>query len=102
MVSSLVDLENAVAVAVQRQRAAMGGHVAPQAVQVGVGALHRVEARLHQLPGGIVNEGDQAAFACAVFKPGVGTAVNLHQLAQAAAPLTGAVNAPGLRALGLP
>lgn len=85
--------EDAVPVAVQRHRTAMNTHVTLQAVQVGAGGLDRIKARLWQLARGIVNEGDEAALARPVFKPGMRAAVNLHQLALAAAPLTRAVDA---------
>ena len=68
-------------------------HVALQAVQVGSGGLHRVVTRLHQLPGGIVDEGDQAALGRTILQPGMRTAVNLQQLAQATAPRARAVEA---------
>lgn len=50
--------------------------------------------QLHQRAGGIVNEGDEAALARTILKPGVWTAVNLHQLAQAATALAWTVDAP--------
>ena len=46
-------------------------------------ALHGVKLRGQHMAAGVIDEGDQAALGRALLKPGVGAAIDLHQLAQA-------------------
>ena len=69
-----------------------------QGFEVGVRALARHEAQLHQLAGRIVDEDQQRARLATLLEPAVVAAVDLDQLTVALAPQPGLVEGSSLRA----
>ncbi len=67
-------------------------------LEVGVRALARHEAQLHQLAGGVVDEDQQRAGLAALLEPAMVAAVDLDQLTVALAPKPRLVEGPALRA----
>ena len=94
--------EDAVAVAVQRQRHAVLGDVAAQHGQVALGGLGGIKPRGQHAPGGVVDEGCQAALGPARLEPVVVAAVDLHQFAQTLPARSRWMHALGSPGLGLP
>jgi hypothetical protein len=74
-----VGLEDAVAVVVERQRAARAGDELPQQQEVAVGILDRVEQRRRDRAGRVVDAGQQGELRPAPLQPGVRAAVELPQ-----------------------
>jgi hypothetical protein len=88
----MVDPEDAVLVAVERHRLAPGLQISAGGVEIGEGRLALDKLKLHQPAGRVVDEHQQGALRPAVLKPPVLAAVDLHQLADALAPMAGLVD----------
>ena len=73
--------EDAVAIAVQRQRHTVLRDVAAQHAQIALGGLGGVKPRGQHAPRSVVDEGRQAALGRARLEPVVVAAVDLRQLA---------------------
>ena len=81
-----VHSEDGVLVGVEGSRAAMRCEIPVQRFEVGVRALARHEAELHQLAGRIVDEHEQRARLATLLEPAVVAAVDLDQFTEALAP----------------
>jgi hypothetical protein len=81
----LVDPENAMFVAVERNRIAVSLEIAARRTEVVERRFRRHEARLHEAAGGVIDEGEQRAGRAAVFEPCMLRAIDLHQLTEALA-----------------
>jgi len=94
--------EDAVAVAVQRQRHAMLRDAAAQRGQIASCGLGGIKSPGQHAPSGIVNQGRQTAARAACLEPVVMAAVDLHQLTQAVSTPARWLHAFGSPQLGLP
>jgi hypothetical protein len=83
----VVDAENAVLVAVERDRLAVALQVRAGRREVVERGLDLDEAHLHQAPSGVVDVNQQRAHRATLLEPSVLATVDLHQLAQALAPV---------------
>src|SRR6266436_4207577 len=90
----MVDPEDAVLVAVERHRLAPGLEISPGGVEIGEGRLAFDKLQVHQPARRIVDKHQQRALRPAVFEPPMFAAVDLHQLANALAPMARLVNTP--------
>ena len=94
--------EDARTVAVVRRGQSVTAGMLSQQRQVRLGRLAPEEPRREHLPGGVIDEGDQAAFGCTTLEPVVVAAVNLHQLAATPPPRPGTVQPHSPPLLGFP
>src|SRR4029077_10032883 len=78
--------KNAVLVAVERDRLAMGLEIAARRAKIIECRFRRDKSQMHQSACRIVNERQQRALLRAILKPRVFRSVDLHQLAKAIAP----------------
>src|SRR5205085_5781328 len=83
----VVDTENAVLVAVERHRLAPALQIGAGGVEVRESRLALDKLKMHQPARRVVDEHEQRALWAAVLKPPVLAAVDLHQLADALAPM---------------
>ena len=97
-----VNAENAVAIRVECQRAAMGQNVTPQSLKIGAGGLGRREPQRRQPARRIINKDDQGAAGAAALEPIMRAAVNLDQLAKARPALSQGEHPLGPPPLGAP
>ena len=97
-----IDLENAVFITVESQRAAMAGQILAGGLEVAESILRRCEIQRLQLAAGIVNVDQQSAGWRAAFKPGMRGAIDLHQFTNTSAALAHRVDGEGLRLSGFP
>jgi hypothetical protein len=89
----LVGAENGVLVAVENDGLPVIFQIGPRGLEVGEGALAGDEAQVHQAAGGVVDDHQQGALRSAILEPPVLTAIDLDQLAEAIAPMTGLMDA---------
>jgi hypothetical protein len=89
----LIDPENAVLVAVERDRLAPGLQIGAGRMEIGERRFAFDELQVHQPAGRVVNEHQQGALRPAIFEPPMLTAVDLDQLANAVAPIARLVDA---------
>src|SRR5712691_627655 len=83
----VVDAENAVLVAVERDRLAVALQVRARRREVVERGLDLDEAQLHQAPGGVIDVNQERAQRSTLLEPSVLAPVDLHQFAQAFAPV---------------
>ena len=88
----LVDPEDAVLVAVERDRLAPGLQISAGRVEIGEGRLALDKLQMHQPAGRVVDEHQQGALRPAILEPPMLAAVDLHQFADAVAPLARLMN----------
>src|SRR5215469_1894328 len=89
----MVDAEHPVLITVKCHWLAPGFQVGAGRMEIGEGRFTLDKLEVHQTTGRIVDEYKQRALRTAIFKPPVLAAVNLHQLADTIAPVTGLMNA---------
>src|ERR1700752_1727993 len=82
----MVDPEDAMLVAVERDRLAPGFQISAGRLEIRKGLLALDKLQMHQTAGLIVNEHQQGALRPTVFEPVMFAAVDLHQFANAVAP----------------
>ena len=88
----VVDPEHAMLVAVEGDRLAPGLQIGAGGVEIGEGRLALDKLQVHQPAGRVVDEHQQGALRPAILKPPMLAAVDLHQLADALAPVAGLMN----------
>src|ERR1700746_948165 len=82
----MVDPEDAMLVAVERDRLAPGFQISAGRLEIGKGRLAFDKLQMHQTAGRIVNKHQQGALRPAVLEPVMLAAIDLHQFANALAP----------------
>ena len=88
----VVDPKHAMLVAVERDRLARGLQIGTGSVEIGESQLTLDKLEVQQPAGRVLDEHQQSALRTAVFKPPVLAAVDLHQFADALAPLARLMN----------
>src|SRR5882724_7492876 len=79
---------------IRKTRLAPGLEISPGGVEIGEGRLAFDKLQVHQPARRIVDKHQQRALRPAVFEPPMFAAVDLHQLANALAPMARLVNTP--------
>ena len=82
----MVDPEDPMLVAVERDRLAPGLQIGAGGMEIGKGRLARDKLQMHQPAGRVVDKYQQGAWRPAILKPPMLATVDLHQLANALAP----------------
>src|SRR5262249_56010330 len=82
----MVDPENPMLVAVERDRLAPGLQIGTGRMEIGKSRLALDKLHMHQSAGRVVDKHQQRALWSAVLEPPMLTAVDLHQFANAIAP----------------
>jgi hypothetical protein len=90
----LVHTEDAVLVAVEGHRLAVAPDIRAGRGEVVERGLDLDKAQLHQAPGGVVDVNQQRAHRSTLLEPSVLAPVDLHQLAEALAPVPGLMRCP--------
>src|SRR5260370_15716167 len=96
----MVDAENAVLVAIERHRLAPGLQIGAGSMEISESRLALDKLKMHQPARRVIDEHQQRALRAAVLEPPVLAAVDLHQLADALAPMARLMDAlPSLLAI---
>src|ERR1700745_1758832 len=88
----MVDPEDAMLVAVERDRFAPGFPISAGRMGVGESRLALDKLQMHQLAGRVINEHQQGASRSTIFEPPMLAAIDLHQFADTLAPVAGLMN----------
>src|ERR1700719_484212 len=88
----MVDAEDAMLVAVERDRFAPGLQIAACRVEISKGRLALDKLEVHQSAGRVIDEHQQRALWPAIFEPPMLAAIDLHQLADTVAPVARLMN----------
>jgi len=88
----VVDAKHPVLVAIERHRLAPGLQVSAGGMEIGESRLALDKLQMHQPARRVVDKHQQGALRSAILEPPVLAAVDLHQLADALAPVTGLMN----------
>src|SRR5437016_4075801 len=85
----MVDPEDAMLVAVERDRFAPGFQISAGRMEIGESRLALDKLQMHQPAGRVINEHQQGALRSTIFEPPMLAAIDLHQLADTLAPAAG-------------
>ena len=88
----MVDPEDAMLVAVERDRFAPGLQISAGCMEIGERRLALDKLQMHQPAGRVINEHQQGALRSAIFEPPMLAAIDLHQFADTLAPVAGLMN----------
>ena len=88
----MVDPEDAVLVAVERDRLAPGFQIRAGRMEIGESRLALDKLQMHQPAGRVINEHQQGALRSTIFEPPMLAAIDLHQFADTLAPVAGLMN----------
>ena len=88
----MIDPEHPVLVAVERHRLAPGLQIGAGRLEIGESRFALDKLQMHQPAGCIVDKHQQRALRPAILEPPMLAAVDLHQFADALAPVTGLMN----------
>src|ERR1700720_4297829 len=100
----MVDPEDAMLVAVERDRFAPGLQISAGGMEIGESRLALDKLQMHQPAGRVINEHQQGALRSTIFEPPMLAAIDLHQFADTLAPVAGLMNLlpPRLRSAQMP
>src|SRR6202047_5520196 len=88
----MVDPEDAMLVAVERDRFAPGLQISAGCMEIGERRLALDKLQMPQPAGRVINEHQQGALRSAIFEPPMLAAIDLHQFADTLAPVAGLIN----------
>src|SRR5689334_9007127 len=88
----MVDAEDAMLIAVERDRFAPGLQISSRSVEISKGRLALDKLEMHQSAGRVIDEHQQGTLWSAIFEPPMLAAIDLHQLADTVAPVARLMN----------
>ena len=88
----MVDPEDAMLVAVERDRLAPGLQIGAGGMEIGESRLALDKLQMHQPAGRVINEHQQGALRSTIFEPPMLAAIDLYQFADTLAPVAGLMN----------
>ena len=88
----MVDPEDAMLVAVERDRFAPGFQISAGRMEIGESRLALDKLQMHQPAGRVINKHQQGALRSTIFEPPMLAAIDLHQFADTLASVAGLMN----------